>query len=230
MNSFLRDPNLLSLNSPFSVFGGTLSGIVLWICPLTIGSGLEPLIFLSETTQLSYSDLPILFATTFLKIVSLAICLSFGMTGGIIYPLFFTGGSFGTAFATATSTNRLLLTSSLSAATLASHIPAPVALWVMAVTMFRGGAGDIWGTWIAVVISIILGCSTGWKEDVYDLARGGLFWGHSAGTGKEESRSRKSRLSVRYEQQLFLNLGVGEMYEDDDNDDEEAEGEIERSN
>jgi hypothetical protein len=33
------------------VIGGAMSGVIAWICPLTIGSGLEPLIFLSEEVR-----------------------------------------------------------------------------------------------------------------------------------------------------------------------------------
>jgi len=131
-----------------------------------------------------------------------------------------TGATLGTALAAATGWDRLVLVASLSSATLASHVPAPVALWAMSVVMFRGGVGDVWGAWIAVVIAVIFGCSLGIKEDLFDM-----FGTRGSGKRSGGEREKVKSFSVRYEQQLYLHMGVGELYDDDDDEGEEEDTE-----
>ncbi|GMI21902.1 hypothetical protein TrCOL_g10862 [Triparma columacea] len=209
------------------VIGGAMSGIIGWICPLTIGSGLEPLISLSEEINITPSETPVIFASSLLKIVSLALCLSTGMTGGIIYPLFFIGGSMGTAISAYTGWDRLTLTASLSASALASHIPAPIALWGMAIVMFNGGVGDDWSTWLAVIIAVVVGCSLGVKEDIFDLVSlAGRKRGSTRTSRRNTRRNTIQRIAV-LEHQLYLNTGIGDILDDELDEKDEIEGDAE---
>jgi hypothetical protein len=147
------------------------------------------------------------------------------MTGGIIYPLFFVGGSMGTAISAYTGWDRLTLTASLSASTLASHIPAPIALWGMATVMFSGGVGDDWSTWLAVIIAVVVGCSLGVKEDIFDLVGLTVCTGRKRGSTKKSRRNTIRRITV-LEHQLYLNMGIGDILEDEfDEIEGDAEGE-----
>ena len=130
-------PKLRKILTP--ALGGLLVGVIAWIVPGSTGTGEAGMIFLSQSEFGGNYDAVLLVATGFGKLVALSICLGFGWTGGMIYPLLFIGSAIGAGISAATGWNRLLCMASLSASLMASHMPAPFTFWAVSTTVFRAG-------------------------------------------------------------------------------------------
>ena len=91
--------------------------------------------------------------------------------------------------------------------------------------MFSGGVGDDWSTWLAVIIAVVVGCSLGVKEDIFDLVGLTVCTGRKRGSTKKSRRNTIRRITV-LEHQLYLNMGIGDILEDEfDEIEGDAEGE-----
>ncbi|GMH63600.1 hypothetical protein TL16_g03759 [Triparma laevis f. inornata] len=143
--------------------GGIFVGVIAWILPGTTGVGEAGMVFLSQQPS-AEGDAALFVATGLLKLLSLSICLSFGWTGGMIYPLLFIGSSVGAGISEATGWNRLLCMSCVAASLMSSHMPAPYAFWATTTSVYRAGLGSSYGTLISILVALLFGVALGTKQ------------------------------------------------------------------
>ena len=105
--------------------GGVLYGVLMYVCPMSVGSGesiLGPVVQFTATNQMNAG---LLISSAFTKLLAFWICKESGLVGGLVFPMLLSGLMVAGAFQIWTNVNFILAFSTGFIALVCAIIPSP---------------------------------------------------------------------------------------------------------